>query len=60
MVYGIYPRCYEVEPSNPEGITYTPASEGSMGLNFVNTVDCLPPITGREKLGRALMLNSLE
>ena len=23
------------------------------------TVDCLPPITGREKLGRALLLNSL-
>ena len=32
MVYGIYPRCYEAEPSNPEGITYTTASEESMWL----------------------------
>ena len=32
MVYGIYPRCYEAEPSNPEGIPYTTASEESMWL----------------------------
>ena len=32
MVYGIYPRCYGAEPSNPEGIPYTTASEGSMWL----------------------------
>ena len=32
MVYVIYPRCYEAEPSNPEGITYTTASDGSMWL----------------------------
>ena len=32
MVYGIYPRCNEAEPSNPEGITYTTASEESMWL----------------------------
>ena len=32
MVYGIYPRCYEAKPSNPEGIPYTTASEGSMWL----------------------------
>ena len=32
MVYGIYPRCYEAKPSNPEGITYTTASEESMWL----------------------------
>ena len=30
MVYVIYPRCYKAEPSNPKGITYTIASEGSM------------------------------
>ena len=30
MVYGIYPRCYEAQPSNPEGITYTIASKESM------------------------------
>ena len=28
MVYVIYPRCYEAEPSNPKGITYTTTSEG--------------------------------
>ena len=32
MVYVIYPRCYEAELSNPKGITYTTASEGSMWL----------------------------
>ena len=32
MVYGIYPRCYEAKPSNPEGIIYTTASEESMWL----------------------------
>ena len=32
MVYGIYPRCYEAEPSNPEGTPYTTASEESMWL----------------------------
>ena len=32
MVYGIYPMCYEAEPSDPEGITYTAASEESMWL----------------------------
>ena len=32
MVYGIYPRCYEAKPSNPEGIPYTTASEESMWL----------------------------
>ena len=32
MVYGIYPRCYEAEPSNPKGIPYTTASEESMWL----------------------------
>ena len=32
MVYGIYPRCYEAEPSDPEGIPYTTASEESMLL----------------------------
>ena len=32
MVYVIYPRCYEAEPSNPEGITYTTASEESLWL----------------------------
>ena len=32
MVYGIYPRCYEAEPSNPEGIPYTTTSEESMWL----------------------------
>ena len=32
MVYGIYPRYYEAEPSNPEGIPYTTASEESMWL----------------------------
>ena len=32
MVYGIYPRCYEAQPSNPEGIPYTTASEESMWL----------------------------
>ena len=32
MVYVIYPRCYEAEPSNPKGIAYTTASEGSMWL----------------------------
>ena len=32
MVYGIYPRCYEAEPSNPEGIPYTTASDESMWL----------------------------
>ena len=32
MVYGIYPRCYEAEPSNPEGIPYTTATEESMWL----------------------------
>ena len=32
MVYGIYPRCYEAELSNPEGIPYTTASEESMWL----------------------------
>ena len=31
-MYGIYPRCYEAEPSNPEGIPYTTASEESMWL----------------------------
>ena len=32
MVYGIYPRCHEAEPSYPEGITFTSASEESMWL----------------------------
>ena len=32
MVYWIYPRCYEAKPSNPKGIPYTTASEGSMWL----------------------------
>ena len=32
MVYGIYPRCYEAEPSNPKVIPYTTASEESMWL----------------------------
>ena len=32
MVYGIYPRYYEAEPSNPKGIPYTTASEESMWL----------------------------
>ena len=32
MVYGIYPRCYEAKPSNPEGIPYSTASEESMWL----------------------------
>ena len=32
MVYGIYPRCYEAEPSNPEGIPYTTSSEESVWL----------------------------
>ena len=32
MVYGIYPRCYEAEPSNPKGIPYTTANEESMWL----------------------------
>ena len=32
MVYGVYPRCYEAEPSNPEGIPYTTVSEESMWL----------------------------
>ena len=32
MVYGMYPRCNEAEPSNPEGIPYTTASEESMWL----------------------------
>ena len=31
-MYGIYPRCYEAKPSNPEGIPYTTASEESMWL----------------------------
>ena len=31
-MYGIYPRCYEAKPSNPEGIPYTTASEKSMWL----------------------------
>ena len=30
VVYVIYPRRYEAEASNPEGITHTTASEGSM------------------------------
>ena len=29
-IHVIYARCYEAEPSNPKGITYTIASEGSM------------------------------
>ena len=32
MVYGIYLRYYEAEPSNPEGIPYITASEESMWL----------------------------
>ena len=32
MVYVVYPRCYEAEPSNPKGIIYTTASLGSMQL----------------------------
>ena len=32
MAYGIYPRCYEAQPSNPENIPYTTASEESMWL----------------------------
>ena len=31
-MYGICPRCYEAEPSNPKGIPYTTASEESMWL----------------------------
>ena len=31
-MYGIYPRCYEAKPSNPNGIPYTTASEESMWL----------------------------
>ena len=48
VVYGVYPRCYKAESSNPKGITYTTASKGVYVA--YTTVDCLPPITGREML----------
>ena len=39
------------KPSNPKSITYTTASKGLLLIAPCTTVDYLPPITGREKLG---------
>ena len=57
VVYVIYPRCYEAEPINRKGITHTTACCFRGVYVAYTTVECLPPITGRKKLARALLLN---
>ena len=44
--------------SNSEGITLHPQLSRSLYV-ACTTVNCLPPFTGREKLGRAILLNAL-
>ena len=51
MVYVIYSRFYEAKPINPDGY-HIPVDHNLEGFNVARTtVDCLPPITGQEKLG---------
>ena len=49
-----YPRCYEAEPSNPEGIPYTTATEESMKL--------VPQLTAfmQSQAEKSLALGNLE
>ena len=54
MVDVIYPWCYEAKSNNPKGYHLNRSFRG--GQVAFNTVVCLLPIAGQEKLGCALLL----